>query len=55
MWVSVNLPDSTTQNVNENLINWRKLAKKLWRYTYKIAYNSTAIDPRELRIVANDC
>ena len=46
---------STTQNVNENLINWRKLAKKLRRYTYKIAYDSTANDPIALRIVANDC
>ena len=29
--------------------------KNLRRYTYKIANNSTAYDPKELIILTNDC
>ena len=35
---------STTLNINKKRIGWRKIAKNLRRYTYKIAYNKMLMD-----------
>ena len=45
---------STTWTFTKNLISWRKIAKNLRRYTYKIAYKTNANGHRGLRKVAND-